>query len=135
VQNALKGNDGPEVRVNGVYEGVVGMSGLDHHEFDLAAFKGSRRKGVASHLFDDRPICKKVLLRLYLRWELGLQNAALPRVPIRNLKRYRLRSLVDLLFGGLGKFPHTLFLYETFVRLSYWDELTNSLLVRPYYDA
>ena len=71
------------------------MSRLDHHEFDLAAFKGS----------------------------------------IRNLKRYRLRSLVDLLFGGLGKFPHTLFLYETLVRLSYWDELTNSLLVRPYYDA
>jgi hypothetical protein len=71
------------------------MSGLDHHEFDLAAFKGSRRKSVASHLFDDRPICKKVLLRQYLRWELGLQNAALPRVPIRNPKRYRLRSLVD----------------------------------------
>ena len=111
------------------------MSRLDHHEFDLAAFKGSRRKSVASHLFDDRPICKKVLLRLYLRWELGLQNAALPRVPIRNLKRYRLRSLVDLLFGGLGKFPHTLFLYETLVRLGYWDELTNSFLVRPYYDA
>jgi hypothetical protein len=71
------------------------MSGLDRHEFDLADFKGSRRKSVASHLFDDRPICKKVLLRLYLRWELGLQNAALPRVPIRNPKRYRLRSLVD----------------------------------------
>jgi hypothetical protein len=49
-----------------------------------------------------------------LRWEVGLQNAALPRVPIRYLKRYRLGSLVDLLFGELGKFPHTLFLYETF---------------------
>jgi hypothetical protein len=46
-----------------------------------------------------------------------------------------LRSLVDLLFGGHGKFPHTLFLYETLIRLSYWDGLTNSLLVRPYYDA
>jgi hypothetical protein len=112
------------------------MSRLDHHEFDLAAFKGSRRKSVASHLFDDRPICEKVLLRLYLRWELGFQNAALPRVPISNLKRYRLRSLVDLLFSGLGKFPHTQFLYEALVRLSYWeDELTDSLLVRPYYDA
>src|SRR6266850_2445389 len=90
------------------------MSRLDHHEFDLAAFKGSRRKSVASHLFDDRPICKKVLLRLYLRWEPGLQNAALPRVPIRNLKRYRLGPFADLLFGGLGKFPHTLFLCEAF---------------------
>src|SRR5882757_6591740 len=90
------------------------MSRLDHHEFDLAAFKGSRRKSVASHLFDDRPICKKVLLRLYLRWEPGLQSAALPRVPIRNLKRYRLGPLADLLFGGLGKFPHTLFLCEAF---------------------
>jgi hypothetical protein len=90
------------------------MSRLDHHEFDLATFKGSRGKSVASHLFDDRPICEKVLLRLYLRWELGLQNAGLPRVPIRNLKRYRLGSLVDLLFGGLGKFAHTLFLYKTF---------------------
>ena len=59
-----------------------------------------------------------------------------PRVPLGNLKRYRLRSLVDLLFGGLGKFPHTQLLYEALVRLSYWeDELTNSLLVRPYYDA
>jgi len=86
-----------------------------------ACTAGSRRKSVARHLFDDRPICEKVLLRLYLRWELGLQNAALPRVPIRYLKRYRLRSLVDLLFGGLGKFPHTLFLYEILVRLSYWD--------------
>ena len=112
------------------------MSLLDHHEFDLAAFKGSRRKSIARHLFDDRPICEKVLLRLYFRRELGFQNAALPRVPIGNLKRYRLRSLVDLLFGGLGKFPHTQFLYEALVRLSYWeDELTNSLLVRPYYDA
>src|SRR5450759_4475727 len=97
------------------------MGRLDHHKFDLVAFKRSRRKSVASHLFDDRPICEKVLLRLYLRWELGLQNAALPRVPIQNLKRYRLQSLVDLLFGGLGKFPHTLFLYETLIRLSYWD--------------
>src|SRR5450755_601224 len=112
------------------------MSRLDHHEFNLAAFKGSRRESVASHLFDDRPICEKVLLRLYLRRELGFQNAALPRVSIGNLKRYRLPALVDLLFGGLGKFPHTLFLYETLVRLSCWEgELTNSLLVRPYYDA
>ena len=72
------------------------MSRLDHYEFDLAVIKGSRRKSVASHLFDHRPICEKVLLRLYLRWEVGLQNAALPRVPIRNLKRYRLGSLADL---------------------------------------
>jgi hypothetical protein len=80
------------------------MSRLDHHEFNLAAFKGSRRKSVASHLFDDRPICEKVLLRLYFRRELGFQNAALPRVPIGNLKRYRLRSLVDLLLVGLASF-------------------------------
>jgi hypothetical protein len=47
-----------------------------------------------------------------------LQNAALPRVPIRYLKRYRLRSLVDLLFGGLGKFLHTLFLYDNIARVA-----------------
>jgi hypothetical protein len=88
------------------------MSRLDHHEFELAIFKGSRRKSVACHLFDDRPICEKVLLRLYLRWQPGLQNAALPRVPVRYLKRYRLRSLADFLFGGLGKLLHTLFLYD-----------------------
>ena len=86
------------------------MSRSDHHEFDPAVLKDSRRKRIASHLFDDRPISEKVLLRLYLRWEVGLQDAALPRVPIRNLKRYRLGSLIDLLFGGLGKFAHTLFL-------------------------
>lgn len=87
------------------------MSRLDHYEFDLAVFKGSRRKSVEGHLFDDRPICDKVFLRLRLRWELGLQNSALPRVPVRYLKRYRLRSLVDLLLGGHGRFPHALFLY------------------------
>src|ERR1039457_4429954 len=102
------------------------MIRLDHHEFNLAAFKGSRRKSVASHLFDDRPICEKVLLRLHFRRELCFQNAALPLVPIGNLKRYRLRSLVDLWFGGLGKFLHAQFLYENLVRLSHWeDELTN----------
>src|SRR5258707_8289853 len=88
------------------------MSRLDHYEFDLALFKGSCRKSVACHLFDDRPICEKVLLRLKLRWEPGLQSAALPRVPIRNLKRYRLGS--SLISWGLGKFPHTLFLCEAF---------------------
>jgi hypothetical protein len=89
------------------------MSRLDHDEFDMAIFKSSRRKSVARHFFDDWPICEKVLLRLYLRWELSLQNAVLPRVPIRYLKRYRLRSLVDLLFGGLDKFPHALLLCDT----------------------
>jgi hypothetical protein len=86
----------------------------DHHEFDLTIFKGSLSQNVARHLFDGAPICMKVLLRLYLRWKFGLQNATLPCVPIRYLKRYRLRSLVDLLLAGLGKFPHTLFPYETF---------------------
>ena len=84
------------------------MSSLDQRESDLAVFKGSRRKGVARHLFDDRPICEKVFLRLRLRWELGLKNAALPHVPVRDQKRYRLQSLVDLLFGGLGKFAQGL---------------------------
>src|ERR1700716_1386238 len=93
------------------------MSRLDHDEFDLATFKCSRCKSVACHLFDDRPICEKIFLRLYFRWQPGLQDAALPRVAIRYLKGNRLRSLVDLLFGGLGKFPHTLFLYEILVRL------------------
>jgi hypothetical protein len=49
------------------------MFHLDHYELDLAVFKSSRRKSVACHLFDNWPICEKVLLRLYLRWELGLQ--------------------------------------------------------------
>ncbi len=43
-------------------------AGSDHRELDLAAFNGSRRKGIASHPFDDRPIREKVLLRLCLRW-------------------------------------------------------------------
>jgi len=42
------------------------VSRLDHHQFDLAAFKGSHRKSIASHLFDDRLIREKVLLRLCL---------------------------------------------------------------------
>jgi len=47
-----------------------------------------------------------------------LQDAVLPRVPIRYLESYRLRSLVDLLFGGLGKFLHALFLYDTIARVA-----------------
>ena len=100
------------------------MSRSDHHEFDPAVLKDSRRKSVASHLFDDRPICEKVLLRLYLRWEVGLQDAALPRVPIRNLKRYRLGSFIDLLFGGLGKFAHTLFLFK---KPSRWSRMKSAV--------
>src|SRR5436190_1906854 len=88
------------------------MGCLDHRELELAAFSGSRCESVASHLFDGRPIREKVLLRLCLRRELGLQYAALPRVSIRNLKRYGLGSLIDLLFGRLGKLAHTLFLMK-----------------------
>jgi hypothetical protein len=56
------------------------------HEFDLAVFKVSRRERVARHLLDNRPICKKILLGQRLRRQLGLENAALPRIPfaIRN---------------------------------------------------
>jgi hypothetical protein len=68
------------------------------------AIHGSRRKRVACHLLDDRPICEQVLLRLYLCWQLGLQNAAPARVPIRNLKRDHLRPFADFLFSGLGRF-------------------------------
>jgi hypothetical protein len=86
------------------------MSRLDHEKFDIAVLKSSRRKSVTRHFFDDWPICEKVLLRLYLRLELCLQNAALPRVPIRYLKSHRLWSLVDLLFSGFNKLPHVLLL-------------------------
>src|ERR1700716_908708 len=96
------------------------MSCLDHHQFDLSVFEGSRRKSVACHLFDDRPICEKVFLRLYLGRELGPQTAALPRIAIRDLKRHRLRSLDDLLFGGVVKFPHTLFLCKALSELKPW---------------
>jgi hypothetical protein len=85
------------------------MSRLDHHEFYLAAFKSFRRKSIARHPFDGRPICAKVKLRLPPGWKSGLQRAALSGISIRDLKGYRLRSFDDLLFGGLGKFPHTLF--------------------------
>ena len=94
------------------------MRCLDHHEFDLVVFKGSRRNGVARHLLDDRPVCEKVLLRLSLCREFGLQNAALPRVAIGNLKRHRLGPLVDFLFGGLGEFPHTMFFHQIFARVA-----------------
>src|SRR5450631_2984665 len=42
----------------------------------------------------------------------------LPRVPVRYLKRYCLRSLVDLLFGGLGKFLHARFLYDIIAQVA-----------------
>src|SRR5882757_5735016 len=63
----------------------------------------------ASHLFDNQPICEKEFLGQHLGRKPCLQNAALPRVPIRYLKGYRLRPLADFLFGGFGNFPHPLF--------------------------
>ena len=81
--------DGFETRSQG-YAGAGAP--LDHCEFNLAIFHGSRRKRVARHLFDGRPICEKIPLRLYLYCELGLQNAALPRIAIGYLKGDALRS-------------------------------------------
>jgi hypothetical protein len=89
---------------------IADVNRLDHDEFDLAIFRDSRRKRVAGHLFDDQPIREKKFLGQHLRWKASLQNAALPRVPVRDLKGYRLRPLADLLFGGFGDFPHPLFL-------------------------
>jgi hypothetical protein len=88
---------------------TVEVNHSGHDEFDLAVFKHSRRKRLARHPFDDRPICEKILLGQRLGRKFGLQNAALPRVPVRDLKGYRLRPLDDLLFGGFGKYPHPLF--------------------------
>jgi hypothetical protein len=88
---------------------VMNRSG-GHDEFDLAVFKISRRERLARHLFDNRPIGEKVFLGQRLRRQLGLQNATLPRIPVRDQKRHRLRSLDDLLFGGFGSYPHPLFL-------------------------
>jgi hypothetical protein len=92
---------------------MMTCSGQD--EFDLAVFKISRRERVARHLFDDRPICEKKFLGQRLRRKLGLQNAALPRIPVRDQKGYRLRPFDDLLFGGPGRYPHPLFLYERLI--------------------
>jgi hypothetical protein len=86
------------------------MIQLDHDELDLAVFNGSGGKSIPCHFFNDRPIGEKILLCLLLRWKSGLQNAAVPGIPIRNLKRHRLSALPDLLFRGSGMFRHTLFL-------------------------
>jgi hypothetical protein len=91
------------------------MNRSGHDEFDLAVFKISRRERVTCHLFDNKPICEKVFLGQRLRGKLGLQNAALARIPVRDQKGYRLRPLDDLLFGGLGSYPHPLFLYERLI--------------------
>src|SRR4051794_22158131 len=82
------------------------INSLDHHQFDLVISRGPLRNGVACHFLDDRPICHQVLLRLYLCWELGLQYAAPPSVPIGYLKTNGLRPLVDFLFSGLDNFLH-----------------------------
>jgi hypothetical protein len=85
---------------------MIKCSGRD--ELDLAIFKISRLERFACHLLDSRPIGEKIFLRQRLRRQLGLQNAVLPHVPIRDLKGYRLRPLDDLLFGGFGSYPHPL---------------------------
>jgi hypothetical protein len=91
---------------------AVMMTCSGHDEFDLAIFNASRFKRGARHLFDNRPICEKIFLGQRLRRQLGLQNAALPRIPVRDLKGHRLRPLDNLLFGGLGSYPHQLFLCD-----------------------
>jgi hypothetical protein len=91
------------------------MNRSGHDEFDLAVFKISRRERVTCHLFDNKPICEKIFLGQRLCRKLGLQNAALARIPVRDQKGYRLRPFDDLLFGGLGSYPHPLFLYERLI--------------------
>ena len=83
---------------------MMAFSGRD--EFDLTVFEASRRERVARHLFDHRPVCKKIFLSKRLGWKLSLQNTVLPHVSIRDLKGHRLRPLDDLLFGGLSSYPH-----------------------------
>src|SRR5260221_456993 len=83
---------------------VVVVDGHFKSDFDTAVLNVPRRKSVARHPFDNPPICEKVLLRLCPRWEFGLQNAALPHVPIRYLKGHRLRSLADSCSVGLASF-------------------------------
>jgi hypothetical protein len=62
-------------------------------------------------------------------------QAPLPHIPIRDLKRYALRPLTDLLFGWLGKFPHSCSFINFGNAKGYWDEVASSLSVRRYYDA
>jgi hypothetical protein len=88
------------------------MTCSGHDKFDLAVFKASRRERVARHLFDNGPVCEQIFLGKRLGRQLGLQNAALPHVSVCDLKGYRLRPLNDLLFGGLGRYPHPLFLCD-----------------------
>src|SRR5437763_2368295 len=66
----------------------------DHLELDLAAFNDPSRESVARHPFDGRPMREEVLVRLNLRWKIGLQHAFLSPVAVGNLKRYRLGALV-----------------------------------------
>jgi len=82
------------------------------HELDLAVVKDSRRESLARHPLDSWPIREKIFLGERLGRELGLQNAVLAHVPVRDLKGYRLRPLDDFLFGGLGGYPHPLFLCD-----------------------
>jgi hypothetical protein len=106
------------------------MNCSGHDEFDLAVFKISRRERVACHLFDNGPICKKILLGQRLRRQLGLQNAALSRIPVRDLKGYRLRPLDDLLLGGLGSYPHPRFLFERLIGQAVGIDIDRRALVR-----
>jgi hypothetical protein len=91
---------------------LLGPMNGSGHEFDLAVVKDSRRESLARHPLDSWPIREKILLGERLGRKLGLQNAALPHVPVRDLKGYRLRPLDDLLLGGLGNYPHPLVLCD-----------------------
>src|SRR3954451_15747017 len=89
---------------------TVMINSLDHHEFDRSTSRVLHSKRIARHLLNHRPICQQVPLRLFLRWELGLQYAAPPSVPIGYLETNGLWPLVDLLFSGLDELLHSVVL-------------------------
>jgi hypothetical protein len=106
----------PQSKPGGLRVPILGRGKVQyaskHHKLDLAVFKRAGRENVASHLFNRRPIDEEVPLRLFLCRELGFQATSLTCVPVRDLKRDRLRPFADLLFGWLGVLPHMLFLYD-----------------------
>lgn len=110
------------------------MTLLQHHKPNLAAPDVPGRNSITSQPFNRRPIRKQVLLRLLFGREPCLQDTIVAFGPVRDLKRYAVRSCCSPQLRRRDG-AHRSSLSELMVRSNFSNGLIYSARLRPYYDA
>jgi hypothetical protein len=91
----------------------LGFGGVrsHHHEVDPAILEAFARKAIPSHFLDPVPVLEEITGSFVLRLKFRLQAASVARITVCDLKKHRLLSFLELLFGR-QPIAHRLFLRE-----------------------